>query len=182
MRTNKWLVGALVVSLVANLLLVGFFAGRMSGFGPPHGFGPDPTAGFFRLLGFLSDDRRAAITPALRKQMREVVPMLRRIHGNQKDVFDALDADPFDPAALEAALADLRINLAAAQVASHRSFVTLAKSLTSDERKALVRAMRRPPHMHHRSHRKDESGHPEHAPLGMQPGRGGDQPPQEDRQ
>jgi len=178
MRTNKWLIGGLVLSLVANLLLVGFVAGRMSGFPPPPGFGPDPTAGFFRLLGFLSDERRATITPELRKQMGEIVPILRKIHGDQKDVFETLTADPFDPAALEGALTDLRTNLTAAQIASHHSFVEMAKSLTAEERKSLARAMRRPQHMRGMG----DSEHREHAPFGMHSGDGGDQPPQEDRQ
>ncbi len=182
MRTNRWLIGALVASLIMNLLLVGFVAGRMSGFGPPHGVGPDPTVGFYRLLGFLNDQRRAAITPVLRKQMSAIVPLLRKIHGDQKNVFDALSADPFEPAALEAALADLRSNLSAAQIASHRSFVTLAESLTNDERKSLVRAMRRSPHMHRRTNRDDNSGHRDQTALGMRPGGSRDQPPQEDRQ
>jgi uncharacterized membrane protein len=176
MRTNKWLIGGLVVSLVLNLLLVGFLAGRMSGFGPPPGFGPDPTAGFFRLLGFLSDERRAAITPDLRKQMGELMPMLRKIHGDQRDVFQTLTADPFDPAALDAALADLRANLTAAQIASHHSFVEMAKALTPEERGSLARAMRRPPRMH-----MGDSDRREHPPFGMHPGSGGDEPPQEDR-
>jgi uncharacterized membrane protein len=171
------LIGGLVVSLVLNLLLVGFLAGRMSGFGPPPGFGPDPTTGFFRLLGFLSDQRRATITPELRKQMGELIPMLRKIHGDQKDVFETLTADPFDPAALDAALADLRANLTAAQIASHHSFVEMAKSLTPDERKALARAMRRQPRMHGMG----DSERREHPPFGMHPGGGGDEAPQEDR-
>ena len=179
MRTNKWLVGGLVVSLVVNLLLVGFVAGRMSGFGPPPGFGPDPTTGFFRLLGFLPDERRAAIAPELRKQMAALLPVLRKMRGDQREVFETLTAEPFDAAALEAALADLRANLTAAQVASHHSFVEMAKSLTPEERESLARAMRRPVHMHGMG--GGDSDRREHPPFGVHPGSGGDKPPQEDR-
>lgn len=179
MQTNKWLIGGLVLSLVVNLLLVGFVAGRMSGFGPAPGFGADPTAGFFRLLGFLSDERRATITPELRKEMGQIMPMLRKIHGDQKDVFEKLTADPFDPVALETALADLRENLTAAQIASHHSFVEMAKALTPGERKSLARAMRRPPRMHGGMGESDRRQHP---PFGMRPGSGGDDSPQENRQ
>ncbi|HTK97262.1 MAG TPA: periplasmic heavy metal sensor, partial [Pseudomonadales bacterium] len=96
MRTNRWLIGGLVLSVILNLLLVGFMIGRMSGFGPPPGFGPDPTAGFFRLLGFLPDDRRAAIAPDLRKQMGDLLPVLRKMRGDQHRVFETLTAEPFD--------------------------------------------------------------------------------------
>jgi len=178
MRTNKWLIGGLVLSLIVNLLLVGFVAGRMSGFDPPPAFGPDPTAGFFRLLGFLPDERRAAIAPDLRKQMGVLLPMLRKMRGDQHEVLETLTAEPFDAAALEAALADLRANLTAAQVASHHSFIEMAKSLTPEERKSLARAMRRPPHMHRMG---GDSERGERPPFGMHPGSGGDQPPQEDR-
>jgi uncharacterized membrane protein len=177
MRTNRWLIGGLVVSLVVNLLLIGFVVGRMSGLGPPPGFGPDPTTGFFRVLGFLSDERRATITPDLRKQMGQMIPMLRKIHGDQKDVFAALTAEPFDAATLDAALADLRANLTATQVASHRAFVEMAKSLTNEERKQLAHAMRRPPRMPPMG----ASDRPQFPPFGMHPGGGGSQPPQEGR-
>src|SRR4051812_25629325 len=176
MRTSRWLIAGLVASLVVNLLLIGFVVGRMSGFGAPPAFGPDPTAGFFRMLGFLSDERRAAVTPELRKHMGEMIPVLRKMRADQRTVFDALTADPFDSGALENALADLRTNLTAAQVASHRSFVELAKQLTLDERKQLARAMHRSPRMH--GMRDSERG--EHPPFGMRPGSGGDEPPQKD--
>ncbi len=178
MGTNRWLIGGLVFSLVVNLLLIGFLGGRMAGHGPPPGFGPDPTAGFFRLLGFLNEERRATITPELRKQMGEFIPMLRKIHRDQKDVFETLTADPFDPNALASALADLRSNLTAAQVASHRSFVQMAISLTPDERQSLARAMRRPARM--RGGMTD-SDRRERSSLGMHRGSGGGEPPQEDR-
>jgi uncharacterized membrane protein len=172
MRTSKWLIGGLVVSLIVNLVLVGFVAGRMSGFGPPPGFGPDPTSGFFRLLGFLPEERRAAIAPELRKQMSALLPMLRKMRTDQRDVFETLTAEPFDAAALEAALTDLRTNLTAAQVASHRSFVEMAKSLTPEERKSLAHAMRRPPRMHGKG--GGASDRREHPPFGVHSGSSGE--------
>jgi uncharacterized membrane protein len=177
MRINRWLIAGLVLSVVVNLLLVGFVVGRLSGFTPPPVFSPDPTAGFHRMLGFLSDDRRAAIMPDIRKEMGELMPLFRKVRGDQRSVFDALTAEPFDPAALDAALTNLRGNLSAAQVASHHSFVELAKQLTPDERKELSRSMHRP----HMRGRGGDSGGREHPPLGMHPGGGGDEPPQEDR-
>lgn len=178
MRTKQWLIGGLIVSLVVNLLLVGMIIGRLSGFGPPPGMGPDPTAGFFRVLGFLSDERRAAITPELRQKMGNVMPVLRKLRHDQHEVFEALTAEPFDANALSQALADLRTNLTMAQVASHQSFVAMAKSLTPDERRALVSALRRPPHMLRppgSSHRREQP------PFGMHPRSGGLEPPEENR-
>jgi len=178
MRTNRWLIGGLIASLALNLLLVGMVIGRLSGFGPPPGMGPDPTAGFFRVLGFLSDERRAAITPELREKMGKVMPMLRKLRHDQHDVFAALTAEPFDASALAQTLADLRTNLTMAQVASHQSFVEMAKSLTPDERRALANALRRPPH---RLRPPGSSPHREQPPFGMHPGSGGLEPPEENR-
>ena len=184
MQTNRWLIGGLVVSLMMNLLLVGIIIGRVSSFGPAPGMGPDPTAGFFRVLGFLSDERRAEITPNLHHQMGDLMPVLHQMRNNQRHVFETLTANPFDPAALEQALAELRTNLTAAQVASHRSFVEMAKSLTPDEREELARAMRRGPWMHRggfsRNSSMSDSGRGDHT-RGEHSESGGIEPPQEDR-
>ena len=179
MRTNRWLIGGLVVSLIVNLLLVGFMVGRMSGFGPPPAFGPDPTAGFFRLLGFLDDDRRAAIAPDLHTQMGELMPVLRKMRGDQRARLRDADCRTVRPRRARAALAELRTNLTAAQVASHRSFVEMAKSLTPEEREELARAMRAAAaHARHAAATQNGGDHP---PFGMHPGSGGVEPPQEDR-
>ena len=177
MQTNRWLIGGLAVSLMMNLLLVGIVIGRLSGFGPPPGMGPDPTAGFSRVLGFLGDERRAQIVPGLHHQLSDLIPTLHQMRGNQRHVFETLTADPFDPAALEQALAQLRTNLTAAQIASHHSFVEMAKSLTSDERKELARAMRHRPMLKHGPGASGRGGYP----WGHHREPGGSESPQEDR-
>jgi uncharacterized membrane protein len=160
MRSNKWLIGALATSLIVNLLLVGFVAGRLSGFGPPPS-GPDPTVGFVRLLGFLDADRRAVIKPTLRAHLEGIVPMLKNMRSNHHAVLEALTAEPFDPARLSQALDQLQANLDAAQSASHAAFVALASELTPAERRKLADAMRHPYH-HHRSPSAEQG-----RPLGM---------------
>ncbi len=180
MQINRWLIGGLILSLVVNLLLVGVVIGRMSGSGHGHGMGPDPTTGFFRVLGFLSDERRAEIAPDLRDKMRDLIPVLRRMRGNQRHVFETLTAEPFDPAALEQALADLRTDLTAAQVSSHRSFVEVAKSMTLDERKELADAMRQGARMHRGRSSVEGSRHGDRA-WGKHGDAGGTESPQESR-
>lgn len=140
---NRWLVGGLVVSVVLNLLLVGFVIGRLAT-GPPL-MAPDPTAGFGRLLRFLPDERRDAVTPMLREQVRDVMRTARGLRREHEAVYDALVAEPYDPAALEAALAGLRTTLNATQEIAHRSLVEVAGTLTVEERRQLAEAMRKPP-------------------------------------
>jgi uncharacterized membrane protein len=176
MRRNRWLIGGLVLSIIFNLLLAGFVAGRLSGVGPP-AFGPDPTVGFVRLLGFMDDARRASVRPMLREQLSETLPMLRKMRRNQAAVIDALTREPFDADALAESLTTLLDNLTAMQLASHKAFVALASQLTAAERLKLAQAMRRGPPMHRHGHNSEGGDHP----LGMRDGRGGLDAPEEIR-
>jgi len=157
---SKWLIGGLVASLVANLLLAGFIAGRMAMRSPPPAMAPDPTAGYGRLLGFLPAERRDAIKPMLRSHLREVIGDARSLRGEQKAVLVALAQEPFDAQALANALAELRSSLTATQEASHRSLVEIAATLTAAERRQLADAMRRPPWRHDGMHEGPRPHHP----------------------
>jgi uncharacterized membrane protein len=178
MRSNRWLIGGLVLSVIFNLLLAGFVVGRLSGIGPPPGFGPDPTVGFVRMLGFLDDGRRASLRGQLREQLSAMMPMVRQMRRNQTAVLDALTREPFDRQALAASLDTLLDNLTAAQRESHKTFVALASELTATERGQLAREMRRTSPMR-RHGRPSEGG--DHPPLGVQGGRRGLDTPQEIR-
>jgi uncharacterized membrane protein len=145
---NKWLVGGLVFSVVVNLLLIGFIAGRI-GMAPLPGMSPDPTVGYARLLHFLPDDRRAAVMPVVRERMHDVLSNLHTLRSEQQAVLDALKADPYDKDTLARALAALRSTLATMQESAHRSLVDVAATLTPEERKHLAEAMRRPQYHHH---------------------------------
>ncbi len=177
MRSNRWLIGGLAVSVIFNLLLAGFVFGRLSGLGPPPAYGPDPTVGFVRLLGFMDDARRASVRPTLREHMSDTIPLLRKMRRNQSAVVEALVREPFDADALAASLSTLLDNLTAAQLASHEAFVALASQLSAVERKQLAQAMRRGPPLHRRGHDSERGDHP----LGMQGGRRGIDAPQEFR-
>jgi uncharacterized membrane protein len=142
---NSWLIGGLAVSLIVNLLLVGFVVGRMtSGFSMPP-MRPDPTMGIYRMIDFLPDARRDEIKGMLRADMRNIRPELRELRQVHRRIREAVTADPFVRADLETALADLRTRLGSTQVAAHESFVDVASKLTPEERDQLADAMRRPP-------------------------------------
>ena len=144
MRSNKWLILGLVLSIGANIALIGFIAGRASHLPPV--FSPDPTVGFMRILPDLPETRRAELRGLTRRHMRAVVPGMRQMRQAQGDLRQAILADPFDEQALEATLQALRQHLGTVQVASHAGFVRLVAALTPAERQRLAEVMQRRRH------------------------------------
>jgi uncharacterized membrane protein len=165
MRSSKWLVGAFAVSLALNLALIGFVAGRASVAGYRH-LAPDPSLGAFRMVRQLPEERRQALRPLMREHFRDLRPKLQQLQAVQTKVRDALDADPFEPAALERALGEFRAALLATQEHSHRGLVQLAANLTRDERRQLLSAMTWDPGRHRdaSSHHPQPPGPPPEGP------------------
>jgi uncharacterized membrane protein len=144
MHGSKWLILALIVSLGANIALVGFLAGRASTIDLRPG-GLDPMLGFTHILHELPQARHEALRPLVREHMRSVRPSIREIRRAQRELGAAMLAEPFRRADLEAALKGFREHLADSQVTSHTSFVMLVEQLTPDERKLLVEVLQRQP-------------------------------------
>ena len=140
---NKWLIAALVVSVVVNLALAGFVAGRLTrGIAPAPGF--DPMVGVTRLVRFLEEDRRREVMADLRDRRREFRASLRGVRGAQGQIVEAVRADPFDEEDLRRALAEFRGRLEASQAGSHEMFATMVVRLTPEERRFLAEALRGP--------------------------------------
>lgn len=155
---NKWLIGGLALSIVLNLLLVGFLAGRMApgmGIMPVR---PDPTTGIYRMIGFLPEARRDEVKAMLRHDARGRFPELRQIRGSHRRIREAITANPFVRDDLEKALSDLRQQLGSTQVAAHASFVDVVSKLKPDERKRLAEVMRHPRELDRR-HRERRAEH-----------------------
>ncbi len=137
---NKWLIGALTVSVVVNLLLAGFVVGRMSGdFGFKGGMGAAP---LMPQLRFLEEDRRREVTRGLEARKR-LKPILRELRRSQGDIRAAFTAEPFDQEALSEALAEFRRRLEESQALSHGKLVVVAARLTPDERRRLAKTLDR---------------------------------------
>ena len=160
MSSNKWLIITLVVSLGANIALVGFLAGRASHFDPRLG-NLDPIMGFARILPELSRERHDVLRPLVREHMRSVRPSAREIRRAQRDLGAALLAEPFERAQMEDALTEFRKHLAHSQVSSHAAFVALVEQLTPGERRLLVEVQQRNPRQRRfppRNHQRREDG------------------------
>ena len=135
---SKWLIWALAVSVVVNLLLAGFVIGRMSGdFGFGGGIGAAPK---MPQLRFLEDDRRREVTQGLETR-KALKPILRELRRSQGVIRAAFETEPFDQEALSAALAEFRRRLEESQALSHKKLVAVVAKLTPDERRKLARTL-----------------------------------------
>jgi uncharacterized membrane protein len=114
--------------------------------------------GFRHVLRALPEARRDQLSNDMRRQFRELAPSLSGMREAQRELRFALGAEPYEPQAVELALEGFRDHLLASQLASHRTFVAIAGTLTPEERRLLRDALERP---HHRSHgppRADRDG------------------------
>ncbi|RIJ28479.1 periplasmic heavy metal sensor [Henriciella mobilis] len=139
----------LVISLIANALLVGLWIGNTVGRGSstpaergPRGGGEDAVIAR-ALESVLPDGARQDMRAAFRKGLREAAPYMREKHRARQQLKDALGADPFDPAALQQAFEDIR----AADEQLTRSFHAVLSeelaTLSPDQRAELVAWMDR---------------------------------------
>ena len=102
MTKSKWIIMALVISLIINLLLVGYLAGQSS---KPKMFG-DPTRMFPRWVRSLPEDRQQTLRPLVREHMNTVRPALRDMRRQHTQLRQAIGAEPFDADALAEELAE----------------------------------------------------------------------------
>jgi uncharacterized membrane protein len=156
MSYRNWLLAALAVSLVINLGLGGFVLGRMTGAAPTPTL--DPMLTTLRLVRDLPEQRRQELRPLLREPFRAMRPEIRRMWAAQRRINEALAADPFDPDALDDALAEFRDALVASQQRSHPGLVRLVVAMTPQERVLLRDAMGSPPERRHRREEAVRSG------------------------
>lgn len=143
MTRNKWLTIALVISLVLNLLLIGFALGAKFR-GPPSGMIMNPMFGLMRYAESLPMQRRVELL----KEMRGFRPeraQFRQMRELQANLRAEIRRDPLDPIALKAALTALQEQMQTHQSASHDAFVQLMQSLSPAERIALDEQMQRGP-------------------------------------
>ena len=140
---------ALAISVAVNLLLAGIMVGRAFRHRPPPP--PDGRDEF----GFRAERDDAAKSPAgdgrrgpLRGVFREHGDALRdkrrSIGDARRTARAALEAEPFDRAALERALEALRKETTASQEIMHRAIADAAAKGPPEERKKLGRALERP--------------------------------------
>ena len=130
-RSSRGLKIALAVSLAFNLCIVGVIAGVMLRDGPPRGgrdFGLGP------LSEALSHEDRKALRAIFVERHHDLRESRREMQAEFAALVAALRADPFDPTALDTALAAI--------AARNQSLLDTGRELVAERLKALDAAGR----------------------------------------
>ena len=139
----------LTLSLALNLFAIGIFIGVVViGGGRMPGRAADPWgAGFQASPAFMALEPQSRQLAIERFQENEKVlrDQTRALRQAQRGVVRSMAADPFDPAAANDALRELRVQTDAIQGIIHSYLVDLSRSLSAEERQRLSRSIFRSP-------------------------------------
>jgi uncharacterized membrane protein len=124
----------LVVSLAANLLLIGFVVGQLLHH-PPHERGGPMT--IERITSGLPPEVREAVRADLREHRPQIAEKIAAVRAAQADVRAAIGAEPFDPARLQAAFAVIRDRRKAVQEEVQAAAVEAIGKLPPETRRKL---------------------------------------------
>ena len=130
---------ALALSVAVNLLLGGILVGRA--FTKPHR--GDVAREVPALHAPEREERRGPLRKLYREHGEEFREKRRAIGEAREAARTALEAEPFDRAALENALATLRKETVANQEIMHRQIVAAAENGSPEKRKELGHALER---------------------------------------
>lgn len=169
MTSSRVLIAVAVVSVILNLLLVGFFVGQrlphFTGHDGPgftrefargHDRSRDSSGGerrdrmrvvmgpndlnFFAAMRALDPETRKAMQAKFHNDMPEIRARVQEMIAKRRALLDVLAADPADMERLSQALADVRAAGAAAQEHSHKLFMEMAADLPPEQRAAFMKA------------------------------------------
>lgn len=150
-RTRRWVKVALAVSLALNLAVIGLVSGAFLGAGGARDDGPGAPA--LRALGLgpfaqaLSREDRAELRGRIERTGMELREERREIGRSLRAVEEALRAEPFDRATVEAAFARSRGFVVSLQETGHGALLDQIETMSAAEREdladGLARAMRR---------------------------------------
>jgi uncharacterized membrane protein len=155
-RMNIWIV-LLLASVLLNGVLLG--AGARSWFAPDAAIAPAadqrPGRGF-DLRAFveaLPEDARAEARSRAQAERRALREDFRTAARARMAAYRALNAEPFDPQAAAAALAEAREARAAIEARTEAIILDVASDLSAEERRSALRAALGPPRFPRRSER-----------------------------
>jgi uncharacterized membrane protein len=133
---SRWLKLALIVSVALNLAVAGLVLGAWLGDGPRKGLPRDMSFGPFSEA--LSDQDRRALRKGLMERMGEFRTSREAARIEFAGLLAALRADPFDPAALKAALAAIETRNAERLELGRSLIETRLVEMSTAERQAFA--------------------------------------------
>ena len=136
-RTPLWLRIVLLVSLAANLLVLGAVAGHVLR-DEPRGRVPRVDRVEAPMTFALSREDRREIGRALRKEYKENRPSRQEIQAEYRGIIAALRADPFDPEVVAASLARQRQTAQSRVESGHELLLQRLTAMTPAERRAFA--------------------------------------------
>lgn len=161
----KGLTAALLVSAALNIALISFMAGRLAGGAPPRPEGPPGPA---RILEKATPEVRAMLREAFIARGDAIAPKRRDVGERRRALRDAILAEPFDRARVEAAYGAFRSAEQDLQNLHGAIVIDVLAKLPIEERKDLIRALTLPgPHGPPRRfrHRAPHDAPPADAPV-----------------
>ena len=149
---KKWLILGIMISVIVNLIFVGFIIGKYtSGQKPPTH--PKSLIGLPPYTHLHPDSMNGKMLKERRLKQEAMQTTLARIQPVQDRIEMAILARPYDRQALEQAFLDFRELLGISQEQSHRLLVEGISNMTYDERTQFVeQAQRRTPPFRNRKH------------------------------
>ena len=156
---RRLLVGALVASLSVNLLVGGLIVG--DALRPERAERPDRSDAVTlrHALRDAPDPVRAAVRDALRARRPAFLELQRELSGARSAAAEAAEAEPFDPEALRAALADVRAAQDRVAAFGHETLLELLPAMPPENRAAFARRFERM--ARDREHGRSEGGRPD---------------------
>jgi len=141
MTRRHWLLGGLIVSLCVNLFLLGgMFGGH---FGAPW---HEPRKGPGIILSTVPPELKSVIREKFKSageaSRAEREALKQEMEAKRLRIADALAAEPFDPARLDAELIDLGVTANAMLDRAHRRISEIAAELTPEQRRIWAEGWR----------------------------------------
>ncbi len=129
-RCPLWVKLVLVLSLVANMVVVGLYVGHMSK--PKRERGADRQISW--ILKFVPEAKRDAAEKLFDGKRDEIRKAYRDRSKNMELIVDAIRAEPFAPETLVAAMRDRRENSEKRRIIVEETLVELLSGFTAEER------------------------------------------------
>ena len=135
-KAMKWLVGGLAVSLTLNFIVIGMIIAwaAMEPESQRQARGGGSDFSLHQISKIVSPEAQKIIKGVMKDQRATLHPLFRERHQARQETAAALKADPFDPAALEAAFARMRQADMALQATAQRIVAEVAVQLPLEDR------------------------------------------------